>query len=286
MPLKSYDQQLPDPSPDAPLWRFMPLNFFQDFMANEELYLRRCDKYTKADLQDGIPTDDYVRKQLRLRKYDLRDERALISHQGSNRLATEMYYLSCWNLYSKEHEMQMWQQYATRGVAIQTTFGRMQEAVGRFLDDMHMGVVRYGDEDMTRYNMLQFLFTKGTKFRWESEVRIAMCSPDPHGGQARNYDENNVAHREALDHLYPRHPWVYDFKRRRLILKDLITGIAISPWAPEDVATEVKRDWSNIRNLKMPVDHVSSSLIPSPEDLACHGGVGSLPRKDTTSATA
>ena len=60
MPLKSYDQQLPDPPPDASLWRFMPLNFFQDFMANEELYLRRCDLYRKDDPQDGIPTDDFV----------------------------------------------------------------------------------------------------------------------------------------------------------------------------------------------------------------------------------
>jgi hypothetical protein len=33
-----------------------------------------------------------------------------------------------------------------------------------------------------------------------------------------------IAHREALDQLYPRHPWVFDSKRRRLLLKDIITG--------------------------------------------------------------
>jgi hypothetical protein len=277
MPLKSYDQQLPDPSPDAPLWRFMPLNFFQDFMANEELYLRRCDLYAN-DPQDGIPTDDFVRRQLGLQRYRIEDEIALISRQGSNRLFTEMYYLSCWSLYSKEHEMQMWQQYAKHGVAVQTTFGQMQAAVRQFPDEMHMGAVRYGDGDMTRYNLLQFMFTKGTKFSWETEVRIAMCSPDPKGGQARNYDENNVAHREALDHLYPRHPWVFDSKRRRLLLKGIITGIAISPWAPETVVNEVKHDWASIGDLKLPIHHVSSSLIPSPEDLAIHGGIGRLPQ--------
>lgn len=281
MPLKRYDEQLPDPSLDAPLWRFMPLKYFQDFMANEELYLRRCDLYSKDDPQDGIPTDDFVRRQLGLRRYDIGDEQTLIGHQGSNRLFTEMYYLSCWSLYSKDHEMLMWQQQYFKcrvgGVAVQTTFGRMQEAVGRFPDEMHMGVVRYGDEDMTRYNLLQFMFTKGTKFYWESEVRIAMCSPDPKGGQARNYDENNVAHREALDHLYPRHPWVHECKRRRLLLRDLITGIAISPWAPEEIVIEVKRDWSRIGEYKIPVEHMSSLLIPRPEDLASYGGVGSSP---------
>ena len=92
-----------------------------------------------------------------------------------------------------------------------------------------MGRVRYGDEDMTRYNMLQFLFTKGTKFHWESEVRIAMCFPDAKGGQAWNYDENGIAQREAQNHLYNRHPWLFEYKRRRLLLKDVITGIAISP---------------------------------------------------------
>jgi len=42
-----------------------------------------------------------------------------------------MYYLSCWSLYSKEHEMQMWQQYARDGVAIQQRSG-MQAAVHGF----------------------------------------------------------------------------------------------------------------------------------------------------------
>jgi hypothetical protein len=110
MPLRSYDQQLPDPPPDAPLWRFMSMDKFRDFMANEELYLRRCDLFKKTDPQEGLPSDDYLRKLLNLRRYDLADEITLNSHQGSNRLFTEMYFLSCWNLYNKKHEMQMWQQ--------------------------------------------------------------------------------------------------------------------------------------------------------------------------------
>jgi len=174
--------------------------------------------------------------------------------------------------------MQMWQQYAEHGVAVQTTFGRLRAAVDQFPDQMHMGKVRYGNEDMTRYNLLQFLFTKGKKFEWESEVRIALNSPDPKGGQARNYDEYDNPHREALDHLYPRHDWVFDFKRRRLLLKDILTGIAISPWAPDDIAAEVRSDWARIGSIKLPIQHTRSSLIPSPADLAIHGGVGTLKR--------
>jgi hypothetical protein len=179
--------------------------------------------------------------------------------------------------------MQMWQQYAGNGhngVAVQTTFGRLRVAVNQFPDEMHMGMIRYGDQDMTRYNLLQFLFTKGMKFRWENEVRIALCCPDPKGGQARNCDENNVVHREALDHLYKRHHWVHQCKRRRILLKDVITGIAISPWASEEVVREVQEEWCSVGQLKVPIDrHVNSSLIPSPEDFARYG-VGEI-KKNT-----
>ncbi len=280
MPLQSYDQQLPDPPLDAPLWRFMPMMFFQDLMANEELYLRRCDKIKKNDPLDGLPTPEYMRKIRGFRRYDVRDERNLIAEQGSNRLFTEMYYLSCWNLYKPEHEMQMWQQYADNGVAVQTTFGQLQKAVDQFPDKMHMGRVRYGDQDMTGNNLLQFLFTKGRKFLWESEVRIALFAPDPKGGQARTYDEFNNPHDEALDHLYPRHSWVKDEKRRRFFLKDIITGIAISPWAPEAIAAEVKSDWASVGNLKLPVQHMQNALIPDRKKLSTHGGVGHLKPED------
>jgi hypothetical protein len=132
--------------------------------------------------------------------------------------------------------------YAPEGVAVKTAFGRLRAAIEQFPDEINMGAVRYGDEDMTRYNLLQFLFTKGTKFKWESEVRVALWGPAPKGGEARNYDENNVAHREALDHLYNRHLWVHDFKRRRFLLKDVITGVAISPWAPDEVVKRSPRN--------------------------------------------
>ena len=280
MPLQSYDKQQPDPPLDAPLWRFMPMNYFQDLMANEELYLRRFDKYKKDDPLDGLPTPEYMRRVCGLRRYDIQDELTLLADQGSNRLFTEMYYLSCWNLYNPQHEMQMWQQYAEYGVAVKTTFGQLQKAVDKFPDEMFMGKVRYGDQDMTGYNLLQFLFTKGEKFSWESEVRIALCAPDPKGGQARNYDEFNNPHDDALDHLYSRHSWVHDEKRRRCILKDIIIGIAISPWATDDIADEVRNCWASVSNIKLPVEHMQSFLIPCRKMLATHGDVGHLKRED------
>jgi hypothetical protein len=286
MPIESYDRQLLAPAANSPLWRFMPLVFFQDFMANEELYLRRCDKYAKDDPFDGIPSDEYISRQRGLRRGHPETERTLDAEQGSNRLFTEMFYLSCWNLYKPEHEMQMWQGYAPQGVAVKTTFGRLRAAVDKFPDRMFMGVVRYGDENMTGDNISQALFTKRPKFHWENEVRIALWMPDPKGGQAWNYDENNVPHRHALD-IYKdmRHSWAHEYKRRRFLLKDVITGIVISPWAPPEVIKEVTEEWGTVMDLKVPVDpHVRSSLIPSIEDFARHG-IGQFPPKPTTPTT-
>lgn len=96
-----------------------------------------------------------------------------------------------------------------------------------------------------------------------------MCSIDPKGGQARNYRDTNFPHREPQDDVNPIHPWVHECKRRRFVLKELITGIAISPWATDAVVNEVKNDWADIHGHSIQVDpHASSSLIPSPEDFA------------------
>ena len=59
----------------------MAMDKFCDFIANEELYLRRCDLFKKTDPQEGLPTDDYVRRQLNLRRYDLTDEITLNHHR-------------------------------------------------------------------------------------------------------------------------------------------------------------------------------------------------------------
>lgn len=254
MPLIPYDQQLADPPEDAPLWRFMEMKKFRDFMANEELYFRRTDLFKTSDPQEGLPTDDYVREHVGLRKYDIHDELTLNHHQGSNRLFTESWFLSCWSLYNGKQELRMWKQYAESGVAIKTTFGRMKAVVSQFPDEMRMGRVRYGNQDMTRYNMLQFLFTKEEVFSWENEMRIVLHSDDPVGGQARNYRETNFAHREPQDDLNPLHEWVHPYKRRRFQLKELVSGIAVSPWATSDVREEVEQNWARTRGYNFPVD--------------------------------
>ena len=248
------------------------MDYFRDLMANEELYFRQTNRYKTDDPNEGLPTDNYLRRTLNLARYVIDDELQVNHHQAENRLHSESYYLSCWTLYHADSRLRMWYRYAPCGVAIRSDYGRLKVALDMFIDVVHLGRVRYGDADMTGYNALQILFTKGQAYSWESEVRAVVCSYDPVGGQARNYGETDFPHREPQDDLNPPHPWVHDAKRRRIHLKNLITGISVSPWAPEDMFNEVQESWAKILGHPLPVAYdLKSTLTPTIEELRRRG---------------
>jgi hypothetical protein len=271
MPVVPHDKQL-EPSDDAELWRFLKLEHFKDLIANEELYFRRTDTYKADDPNEGLPTDRYLRNALGLQPYLLEDELQLNHHQASNRLHSECYYLSCWNLSNDDSRLRMWYRYAPSGVAIRTTYGRLRSVLDGFVDDVHLGQVRYGDRAMTGYNALQILFTKGENYHWENEVRAALCSYDPVGGQARNYRDTPFPHREPQEDLNPIHSWVHVDKRRRVKLAELLLGLAVAPWASKDTFEEVDLTWATLRGHRLPVVRdLHSPLTPPLGDLKLCG---------------
>jgi hypothetical protein len=267
MPIHHHDKKI-EPPESTEIWRFLKMDYFRDLVANEELYFRRTDLYKNTDTDEGLPADRYLRRMLNLRPYVLEDELDLNSHQGQNRLYSESQYLCCWNMCDPDNRLRMWYKYAPCGVAVRSEYGRLKAGLATFLDDVYLGKVRYGDEEMTGYNATQILFTKRPRFSWENEIRAVVSSHDPVGGQARNYRETNFPHREPQDDLNPLHDWVHDCKRRRVVLKDLIVGIAVSPWASEETFNEVEQTWAKIRGYNLPVGYdLKSSLTPTVEEL-------------------
>jgi hypothetical protein len=161
---------------------------------------------------------------------------------------------------------------APSGIAIRSEYGRLKSALAGFLDDVHLGKVRYGDQEMTGYNALQILSTKGRGYEWESEIRAVVCSYDPVDGQARNYREALFPHREPQDDLNPIHPWVYVCKRRRLLRNDLLLGIAVSPWTSDETLEEVGGSWANVRGQGLRIVHdLKSPLTPTLGELNSRG---------------
>lgn len=255
-----------EPAPDAFICRFMDFHKFRDLFANEELYFRRTDLFKETDPSEALPSDEYVRASCGLRKYDLDDERALNNNQAFARQNSEAYFISCWQLFEGE-TLDMWKTYGN-GVAVFSRFDFLKSAVATMLDDIFLGIVHYGEKDMTGYNMIRFLYTKRRCSVKERELRVLLQCYDPMAGGNRHYDLNNFAHREPLDELNPLHKWVHECKRRRIDLKALVTEVRLSPWATNQELDEVNV-WVKTKNIPCTITHsdLTSPLTPTLDEL-------------------
>jgi hypothetical protein len=242
----SYFDNLEPYSPDVEIWRFLPFKFFEDLMANEELHFTRADRF-RQDEQEGLPPEDYIRHVMGLRRYDPTDETALNHHIGCLAQDREWFFVVCWQVFGGE-TFEMWKKFGEYGVAICSTYGRLKTCLDGMLDGTHLGLMRYGGDrlyQIGKYNTLQFINTKRKEYQSEQEVRAIVECPDPFDAQNRHFDLNMVPHRRPLDEN-GRHGWVQEFKRRRIDVKALLTGVVISPFAADD-ALQKANQWRDVR---------------------------------------
>ena len=263
-----------EPDPSAVICRFIDLKKFRDLFANEELYFRRTDLFKESDPEEALPPDDYVRQMLNLRKYDIGDELKLNNDQASNRQFSEARYIQCWQIFEGE-TLDMWARYGG-GVAIFSRFEPLRTALNTMLDEITVGLVRYGDNGPIRYNVMNFLFMKRKHHDKERELRIALTCYDPVCGNNRHIGLNGFPNREPLDDENPLHEWVHECKRRRIDLKTLVTEVRLSPWATDDEIDEVNL-WIKNRAPDCPVtrSELTSSFTPTLEEFL-HKGQSSL----------
>lgn len=247
MPLQSYFDNWEPDAPEVEIWRFMPLMFFEDLIANDELYFCRADLF-KQDEAEGIPPENYIRRVIGLQPYVIEDERSVSNWMGTLAQDREAFYVNCWHLHRHE-TAEMWRDFAKDGVAIRSRYDLLKSVMDSMLDTTHLGLMRYGEERLNRtgrMNVLQFINTKRKCFERECEVRAILWCPDPFAGKNRHIDVNNFPHPRPLPENALHH-WVHPFKRRRVDLKALICGIVVSPWASEEVFEKVKA-WVRVKN--------------------------------------
>jgi len=255
-----------EPPANIRICRFIDLSKFRDLFANEELYFRRTDLFKETDPNEALPSEEYARRVLRLQRYDLHDELALNNDLAFARQISESYFLNCWQLFEGE-TLDMWKTYGN-GVAVFSRFDLLKAQLAPMLDNILLGIVRYGEKDMTGYNLIRFLYTKRRLFEKERELRIVLQCYDPVAGANRHYDLNNFPSREPLDELNPLHEWVHKYKRRRINLKALLTEVRLSPWATAEESEEVKL-WVKGTNFPCQVtaSDLTSPMTPTLEEL-------------------
>lgn len=257
-----------EPCPDTLICRFLDLRKFRDLFANEELYFRRTDLFKDDDPYEGLPPDDYVRRTRGLTEFDLFDELALNHDQASNRQFSEMRYIQCWQIFEGE-TLDMWARYGS--IAIFSRFDLLRSALDSMLDEIQVGVVRYGDAGPRRYNVIDFLFTKRKCFEKERELRAVLTCYDPVGGNNRHFGLNGFPNREPVEDENPLHDWVHQCKRRRIDLKSLVTEVRLSPWTTKEEIDEV-HTWIKAKGFPCPVSlsDLTSPLTPTLEQFRKH----------------
>lgn len=281
MPIVEYFSQK-EPAADAEIWRFMDMRKFRDLMASEELYFRRADLFD--DETEGLPPEQYLQRVLGLDPWDVHDQVKRNHHLGSIAQSREMHYITCWHLYRSE-TLAMWEGYGHDGVAIVSRYNLLKASLNGLIDDTHLGLVHYGTSHLTnRFNAMEFITTKQLNYEPECEVRAILTCSDPLDGGNRHFDLNNFPHPRPLP-MNPRSPWVPECKRRRILLKELVQGVVISPWAEADNVEEIEL-WINRKGFSPPRhSELRGDMTMSLEEYRKHMGVNKTPPEPERVAT-
>lgn len=163
------DKNIKQPSDlDTIVWKYLDLSKFVDLLLYKKLFMSRSDKF--EDQYEGTfsePTFEEIRK-LSL------DNPAFLDYYKTHR---KNVVISSWHINEYE-SFAMWQVFTKKseGLAIQSTLGRLQEALCFDKDyEQHIGKVNYIDykKEYIPFDnaFFPFLF-KRKSFQYEREIRI------------------------------------------------------------------------------------------------------------------
>jgi hypothetical protein len=162
------NDQITVPDSDTIVWKYLDLSKFLDLLLGGQLFMSRSDKF--EDQYEGTFSEPTFEEMKRL-SADNPDFLDFYKNRRKNVV------VSSWHI--SEHEsFAMWQIFTknNEGLAIQSTIGRIQEALKpetRY--EQHIGAVNYIDYKKEYIpfdnNFFPFLF-KRKSFQYELEVRI------------------------------------------------------------------------------------------------------------------
>lgn len=162
------NDQITLPDPDTIVWKYLDLSKFLDLLLGKQLFMSRSDKF--EDQYEGTFSEPTFEEMKRLSV----DNPDFLDYYKNHR---KNVVVSSWHI--NEHEsFAMWQIFTknNEGLAIQSTIGRMQEALKpetRY--EQHIGAVNYIDYKKEYIpfdnDFFPFLF-KRKSFQYELEVRI------------------------------------------------------------------------------------------------------------------
>ena len=161
------------------MWRYVSTERLQEILNHEQLYFRRVSQF-----DDGLEGRLTARSRDRLRQWFVQHGSAPHTAEEDLRIYeghSNAFFASCWHM--REHESYlMWKAYADKGVAIQTSFERMQASFERTPLAVTGSVVSYVDfeRDQTALGQVfTHVTTKDLPYEDEREFRLLLWEHDP-----------------------------------------------------------------------------------------------------------
>jgi len=240
------------------VWRYMDFTKFAALLEKRELFFCRLDLLGDP-FEGSWPKPNVVHRKEMFRRVlsdaglstDELEERVVETDSGWARIARAMTVwtaVNCWHLGNHEPAA-MWRMYlqSTDGVAIQSTYARLRDAVSESPTGVHLGLVRYLDferEPIRSDNLYGAITCKRQSFAFESEVRAATVEMQVKKGQ--------------LDFDRPAWKHGFGFPVR---LERLLEAVYVAPTAAAWFA-ELVKDVTKRYGLDFPVRH--SSMVGEP----------------------
>lgn len=208
------------PEDDSVIWRFLDLAKFISLLKENALYMTRADKFEDQFEGAVCALEDSDRYDDALTEYysDLLEgtavpEQLIENEHKANQLLRMNSYINCW--YEGKHEsMAMWRLYASgkdsKGVAIQTTVGRLKKAIGQMVE---IGRINYIDYSEEWPYVNEALWHKWLSFEYEHEVRIRIISPTGLSNKPNSFMMLPVDLNELIGAVYVSpmaEPWFKD----------------------------------------------------------------------------
>lgn len=251
------------PDNGAIIWRYMDFAKFLALIDRRSLYfaslitLEKDDPYeghfpdrdVEAILKIGRSTEQ-VRSFMKLKKtLPARTVKSIFEIWRRTILANEINrhttFVNCWHINSGESDA-MWRLYSLQGqgIAIQSTYGRLSQALKKERRRIFIGKVQYKDyqvKNFTEFNGFGPALHKRSSFAHENELRAALDDVSHLGLKGEVFFQDDMLQRIRAQNPASRPSGTYVKVDVEVLIQSVVISPASPHWMTETIKSVLKR---------------------------------------------
>ena len=171
-------QNVIEPDRDSLIWRYMSFEKFVNLISNQALFFSRLDRFPDQ-LEGVLPINNKMRIIDEIKNISLANLNHAVSYANREEIIINTYrsytLANCWTKNDAE-SMALWKIYldGTRfGIAIQTQYDKLKNALATSENDVLIGEVQYCDE-LCSLQQQTISLRKTIPYKFENEVRAVI----------------------------------------------------------------------------------------------------------------